>query len=61
MKFKTEPVLWLTAVIMVLNAVLAYLTHGIDLGTAVNLIVEAVGGLIVRNSVTPIVKLIDEI
>ncbi len=50
-KFKKEPVVWVTALILALQAVQAYLSKTADLGTAINAVLTALGGLIVRQTV----------
>ncbi len=50
---RKEPVLYLGAVIILLQAVQAYLSKSMDLGTAVETAVTAVGTLVVRHTVTP--------
>lgn len=57
MKFSKEPVAWLTLVAIVATIAKDVLTHNLDIGTAVNSLIVAFGGVIVRGSVTPIEKL----
>jgi len=51
--FSHEPVAWIAVVAIVLSILKDYLTHSLDLGTAVNAVVVALGGVIARANVTP--------
>lgn len=53
LKLTREPVLWASALLAVAAVVTDYLNKGVDLGTAVNLVVVALGGLVARTAVTP--------
>lgn len=60
LKFSNQPVAWLTALAIVATVVTDYLNKSVDLGTAVNSVVVALGGVVVRNVVTPTAKLVVE-
>ncbi len=56
LSFSHEPVAWITVIIIVLNVVKDFLTHSLDLATAVSSIVVALGGVVARAKVSPTVN-----
>lgn len=52
-KLTHEPVLWLTTLAVVATIVADFFSKSVDLGTAVNSVVVAIGGLVARSAVTP--------
>lgn len=54
MKFTKEPVAWLTFLIVAITVVRDVLTGSLDVGTAVNSVIAALGGVTVRQLVTPV-------
>lgn len=56
MTFSKQPVAWIAALVVVLNVVSDLLTHSVDLGTAVNTVVTALGAVIAWNKVSPASK-----
>lgn len=56
MTFSKQPVAWITATVLILNIVKDVLTHNIDIGTAVNSAIIALGGVITWHKVSPVSK-----
>ena len=60
MKFTREPVAWITFLVVVATVVRDVLTGSLDIGTAVNTAIAALGGITARQLVTPVEKPLDK-
>lgn len=61
LKFSNQPVAWLTFISVVATIAIDVINKQVDIGTAVNSLIVAAGGVIMWRKVTPIEKLTEVI